>query len=80
MTSLCTAAVFVNHGRSGMFVGQFLGAGKREARKKEKQEKKKRELKHRGVTAGNGLMGVDCAPCVDSMSPQSLGLGEEPGN
>lgn len=38
MTSLCTAAVFVNQGRSGMFVGRFLGAGKRGARKEEKQE------------------------------------------
>lgn len=41
MTSLCTAAVFVNQGRSGMFVGRFLGAGKREARKEEKQEREK---------------------------------------
>lgn len=63
----------------GCLLGNFSGQ-EREARKKEKQEEKKRELKHRGVTAGNGLMGVDCAPCVDSMSPQSLGLGEEPGN
>lgn len=47
MTSLCTAAVFVNQGRPGVFVGQFLReekkeGGREEGRKSEK-EKKKRE-------------------------------------
>lgn len=49
MTSLCTAAVFVNQGRPGVFVGQFLReekkeGGREEGRKSEK-ERKKREGK-----------------------------------
>lgn len=74
--------------RPGVFVGLFNreeGVKKREERKggkKQEREKEGRELRNCAVTAGNGLIliGVDCVPCVDSMSPQSLGLGEEPGN
>ena len=73
--------------RPGVFAGQFLRVGRREEEGREEggrkqREKEGRELRHWAVTAGNGLIriGVDCVPCVDSMSPQSSGLGEEPGN
>lgn len=49
--------------------------GRREERKERKQEGEK-ELWHWAVKAGNGLIGVDCVLCVDSMRPQSLGLTE----
>lgn len=54
------------------------GGGRREG----KNKVRKREPRHWAVTAGNGLIriGADCVPCVDSMSPQYLGLREEPGN
>lgn len=51
MTSLCTAAVFVNQGQ-GCFVGLFLGeeGGKtreeRKGGKKHEREKEGRELRH----------------------------------
>lgn len=86
---LCTAAVFVNQGQGCLldnFSGRKEGRRGKRGRKKKKNEARKRrgerELRHWAVTAGNGLirLGVDCVPCVDSMSPQSLGLGEEPGN
>lgn len=68
--------------RPGVVVGQFLReerGKKRDPRKGEEGKKRgreKRRLRHWAVTAGNGLIriGVDCVPCVDSMSPQSLGL------
>lgn len=73
--------------RPGVFAGQFLRVGRREEEGREEggeteRERGERELRHWAVTAGNGLIriGVDCVPCVDSMSPQSSGLGEEPGN
>lgn len=49
MTSLCTAAVFVNQGRPGVFVGQFLWqeGGKRGRKKRKKRERKKRRGEER---------------------------------
>lgn len=85
---LCTAAVFVNQGQGCLldnFSGRKEGRRGKRGRKKKRMKRERdegRELRHWAVTAGNGLirLGVDCVPCVDSMSPQSLGLGEEPGN
>lgn len=54
MTSLCTAAVFVNQGRPGVFVGQFLseekkeGGGERKEEKARKRGEKKRERERGG--------------------------------
>lgn len=51
MTSLCTAAVFVNQGRPGVFVGQFLREEKKEGGREEGRKARKRkkgEGKERG--------------------------------
>lgn len=48
MTSLCTAAVFVNQGRPGVFVGQFLREEKKEGGREEGRKVKKRKKKEKG--------------------------------
>lgn len=69
-----------------MFVGLFLReeGGKKKEERKGKARKRKRGERAETLSSNSRKWvdpdGVDCVPCVDSMSPQSLGLGEEPGN
>lgn len=62
-----------------MFVGHFLRVGEVGCSRKRKRRERAETLSstsRKWVDPDRGR----CVPCVDSKSPQSLGLGEEPGN
>lgn len=74
MTSLCTAAVFVNQVQ-GCWLDNFSEKGGGAAR-----ERKRGERAETLSSNSRKWVDLDCVPCVDSMSLQSSGLGEELGN